>query len=309
MWGYVSLVKSRTWVVAAALTMLAVSSVAPGEAALPGRNGPLAAFVELESREGTYGTLEFFGGAPSAKWVECLESDDTGDDETPCPRNPAFAPGSARVAYELGGRLVVGTLAQKKRRVLAKLTERDGDPAWTPDGERLVFAGRRSGKPGIYSVRTDGGDLRGPLATPGRAPTVSSRGQVAYVAGGSIHVLNLLSGATRKLARGEFPDWSPSGRTLIFQRRSATYLGPASKPGQVRLLSRRARRAVFSPDGKRIAFLRVARGDQTGRYADYSVFSADLNGGRTRLLRRGGEVDTGSEFNSYQEIAWGGRRR
>jgi len=64
---------------------------------------------------------------------------------------------------------------------------------------------------------------------------------------------------------------------------------------------------VYSPDGKRIAFLRVARGDAGGRYPQYSVFAARLNGSNAKILLRGGEVDTGSEFNSYQEIAWGSR--
>ncbi len=64
---------------------------------------------------------------------------------------------------------------------------------------------------------------------------------------------------------------------------------------------------MYSPNGKSIAFLRVARGDGGGRYSHYSVFAARLNGSNRRILWRGGEVDTGSEFNSYREIAWGGR--
>lgn len=291
-----------------AITALATLAIPPGaDAALPGRNGPMAAFVELESRDGTHGTLEFFRGARSADPVECLSSDDTGaDEETPCARNPAFAPGSRRIAYERDGRLVVGGLKQSQRIMLKALTDHDSDPAWDPKGERLFFEGRRAGKHAIYSVRSDGTDLSGPL-TPGRAPAVSSRGRVAYVAGGFIGVLDPGSGSTRKLVRGNYPDWSPSGRSILFQRRSATYTVSGSRRKPPRRLLRRARRAVYSPDGKSIAFLRVARGDDTGRYPDYSVFATRLDGGNPKILRRGGEVETGSEFNSYQEIAWGNR--
>ena len=289
-----------------ALTALATFAIPAGaDGALPGRNGPLAAFVELETREGTQGTLEFFRGARSADPVECLSSDDTGaDEETPCARNPAFAPGSRRIAYELDGRLVVGGLRRSQRIMLTALTERDSDPAWHPNGERLFFEGRRSGQRAIYSVDRDGTDLSGPLA-PGRAPAVSSRGRVAYVAGGFIRVLEPGSGSPRKLARGSYPDWSPSGRSIVFQRRSSTYIVSASGRRRARRLLRRARRAVYSPNGKSIAFLRVARGDDAGRYPDYSVFVARLNGSNLRILRRGGEVETGSEFSSYQEITWG----
>lgn len=300
--------RSSARAVSLALTSLATFAIPAGaDAALPGRNGPLAAFVELESRDGTHGTLEFFRGARSADPVECLSSDDTGaDEETPCARNPAFAPGSRRIAYDRDGQLVVGPLDQSKRTTLRRLTDHDSDPAWDPKGERLFFEGRRSGKRAIYSVRSDGTDLRGPLAL-GRAPAVSSRGRVAYVAGGFIGVLDPGSGSRRKLSRGHYPDWSPSGRSIVFQRRGATYIVSGSRRQPPRRLLRRARRAVFSPNGKSIAFLRVARGDDAGRYPDYSVFAARPDGSNPKILRRGGEVETGSEFNSYQEIAWGSR--
>jgi hypothetical protein len=291
-----------------ALAVLATFAISTGAgAALPGRNGPLAAFTERESREGTYGTLDFVGAPRSAGAAECLSSDNSGlDEETPCARNPAFAPGSRRIAYDLEGRLAVGGLKQSQRVTLRQLTNHDSDPAWDAKGERLFFEGRRSRRRAIYSVRSDGTDLRGPLA-PGRAPAVSSRGLVAYVAGGFVRVLDPRSGASRKLARGGYPDWSPSGRSIALERRSATYVVSDTRRKPPRLLLRRARRAVYSPDGKRIAFLRVARGDAGGRYPHYSVFAARLNGSNAKILLRGGEVDTGSEFNSYQEIAWGSR--
>lgn len=299
------MLSSGAFATLAALATFAIPTAAG--AALPGRNGPLAAYTELQSRDGLHGTLDFLGAGRSVDAIECLSSDDTGaDEETPCPRNPAFAPGSRRIAYDLEGRLVVGGLKPSQRAPLRRLTDHDSDPAWDAKGERVFFEGRRSRRRAIYSVRSDGTDLRGPLA-PGRAPAVSSRGLVAYVAGGFVRVLDPRSGATRKLTRGGSPDWSPSGRSIAFGRRSATYVVSSTRRKPPRLLLRRARGAVYSPDGKRIAFLRVARGDARGRYPQYSVFAAQLNGSRLKILWRGGELGTGSEFNSYQEIAWGSR--
>jgi dipeptidyl aminopeptidase/acylaminoacyl peptidase len=62
----------------------------------------------------------------------------------------------------------------------------DGDPAWTPDGRRLIFTSARSGSSQIYSIAVDGTDLH-PLTTAGggnSAPTVSPDGRtIAFVSG------------------------------------------------------------------------------------------------------------------------------
>lgn len=65
---------------------------------------------------------------------------------------------------------------------LADLTEADREPAWSPDGRRLVFVGLVGGVTDLYTVRPDGTELRRLTAdTPveGR-PVWSTRGQIAF---------------------------------------------------------------------------------------------------------------------------------
>ncbi len=61
---------------------------------------------------------------------------------------------------------------------------RDRYPRWSPDGSRLVFQSNRGGRPALWSVRTDGGQLE----------------PVAGASGGSL----------------TYPFWSPDGRWLAF---------------------------------------------------------------------------------------------
>ena len=59
---------------------------------------------------------------------------------------------------------------------------------------------------------------------------------------------------------------------------------------------------MLSPDGLRVAFLRVAHGD--GSLGTPSVYVARLGSGRARRVRRGGELPIGSTFRSWRDLAW-----
>ena len=294
--------------ISAAVLAIGVPPVA--EAAFPGRNGPIAAFAERTTRTGSFGALEIFFGPRSTPRVTCTISDSAGSETTPCGRNPSFAPGGRRFAFDLEGRLMTEPLASSEQTILPPLTEHDSDPAWTADGRRLVFTGRRAGVSRLYSVATDGTALKALPPGQGRAPAVSRRGRVAYVASGPggpfIHVLDPATGRSRRLVRGNFPDWAPSGRSIVFERGAWTHAIAASGRGPARLAIKVARRPVFSPDGRKIAFLRVARRDSAN--GSYSIFSALRDGSEAKLLRRGGELPIGSELNSYLQLAWGVRR-
>jgi tricorn protease-like protein len=72
--------------------------------------------------------------------------------------------------------------------------------------------------------------------------------------------------------------------------------------GKRTLLVRNAREPVLSPDGKRVAFLRLRRVDR--QLGTASVYIAAVRGGRARLVRRGGELPIGSTFRSWIDLAW-----
>ena len=122
------------------------------------------------------------------------------------------------------------------------------DPAWAPDGARLVYVSSRGGGLDLWSVPAAGGppELLFDVAGAARAPDWSPDGaRLAYsgtVDGKtSIWVLDLDGLEPRRVTRSTTsdlrPTWSPDGRRLAFTRavagRSRTWLvGPGAGPAR-----------------------------------------------------------------------------
>ena len=56
-------------------------------------------------------------------------------------RSPAYSPDGARIAFDAGGALALMNSDGSGLRLLRQATSDDGQPAWSPTGRRLVFAG------------------------------------------------------------------------------------------------------------------------------------------------------------------------
>jgi Tol biopolymer transport system component len=135
-------------------------------------------------------------------------------------------------------------------------------PVWSPDGRRIYFARAAAGRPStvsIWSMRPDGSDQRAVTArVPGR-----------YDIPGS---------------------FAPDGAALAFTReREIWVMRPDGS--EARKLAARSRDPVFSPDGRRIAF--VCDRDENGSlsYGDRTFFANELyvmdaDGSRPRRLTR-----------------------
>jgi Tol biopolymer transport system component len=168
----------------------------------------------------------------------------------------------------------------------------DADPAWSPDGARIVFtSGRQNGMMSylnfdLFVMNADGSEPELLLYTdsPDYGPTWSPDGRaIAANRGGDIYRTDL---ATRQqtLIYSEEPllnasgaDWSPDGRHLAFSGnagvRLAIFVAEAdgSNPRQLTDGPLNDRSPRWSPDGLHIVF-------SSDRDGDWELYSMDADG-------------------------------
>ncbi len=144
------------------------------------------------------------------------------------------------------------------------------DPAWSPDGQQIVFTFRppqaEPAKTSFIEVMNADGTNRQRLTNLGseRLPVWSPDGRtLAFItdqgtAPGEIYLLNVASRTVRSLgSQGDVTslDWSPDGRRLVYT--SAKTLYQIDSDGQHRQRLTDGWDAVWSPDGRTLAFLRT----------------------------------------------------
>ena len=112
--------------------------------------------------------------------------------------------------------------------------------AWTPDGQALVFVGRRRGVQQIYVRRLDASEARPLAGTDGAVlPAVSPDGQwVAFWAGGAIRKIPLSGGPVDEPRTGlRVPPrglaWDDGGRVYFGRERRRPHLADSDRGGAV----------------------------------------------------------------------------
>lgn len=184
---------------------------------------------------------------------------------------PAFSPDGTEVLFmsqaeDPRGDIVRASFRDGGLEDLTNLTPSvmsipDRTPAWSPDGQRIVFTSYRAGSPTVWLMNRDGTN-----------PTQLTRGG----------------------NHGDFsPSWSPDGHTIAFHRVAGVGSTISSQVGLVALdggaprffdLPGRVYDARFSPDGQRLAAW--GRFDN-GTEEDLALIT--LDGGLTRVHTGGQE--------------------
>lgn len=140
-------------------------------------------------------------------------------------------------------------------------------PAWSPDGSEIAFAGQRGNEnTNIYVARRDGTNVRelthfhDGASQPAWSPDGRS---IAFTRGnGGIELVSASGGYIHRLtSAGADPSWAPSGRELVFDRNlgnDAEALYTIRPDGhdvrRVTDLPGEQRSPAWSPDGREIAF-------------------------------------------------------
>jgi hypothetical protein len=167
----------------------------------------------------------------------------------------------------------------------------DIDPAWSPDGARVVFTSRRrciqqrdpqcQSKTEIWSVSVNGGSLRQLTAGPDDAqPNWGTNNRIAFVRSGDIWTMNPDGSGQTQVTSGPGndvePNWSPDGQKIVFSSNR-------DEPG---------------PDC----------GPEGSFRCHYEIYSMNANGtGLTRLTTRPGLEDMAPVYSpDGTKIAWNG---
>ncbi len=171
------------------------------------------------------------------------------------------------------------------------------DPAWSPDGTKLVFESDRDNRnaSNLYVMNADGSSPRRLMVnlTADRNPAWSpTESKIAFQSNrtGSyqVYVVNTDgSSAVQLTSKGESfdPAWSPDGKKIVFDTKRdgnyEIYAMNADGSQPVRLTKNAADdvNPAWSPDGKRIAF-------QSSRDGNHEIYMMNVDGSNQTNVTR-----------------------
>ncbi|MEX2252806.1 MAG: hypothetical protein WD649_01515 [Thermoleophilaceae bacterium] len=259
----------------AVTALLAVSAamfggVTSAHATLPGRTGNIAVGLDYSDRGGV-NNRRIVVLNRRGKELRTLGRCERNEFDPPvgrCPFTPAYSADGSRVAFGSVGtddvsRLAVAGADGSSLRLLPRLTRNDTEPAWSPGG-LIVFTGVTNGKKNLFIVKPDGTGLRQLTFAGGRTAAWSVRNRIAFVRAGRLYTLNPDGTKRVRLRRGDEPDFSPSGKRIIYERTvrdnagfDITRLYILSSLHRFRRFTRRnGSEPSWSPAGWTIAFVR-----------------------------------------------------
>lgn len=280
--------------------VLMVASTA--QAAYPGRNGGIAFSFTAQSEQPPGETSDLWSVATRPHFhLDCSSPSSV---SMICPSDGALAwsPNGRVVAFDSGvsgrGVLAFVNYDGSGARRLPPLTAFDGDPTWAPADDTLAFDGASNAgaRLNVYRVSVDGHHLRRLTGHGGLLPAWSVRQRIAFLRGGNIYVMRTDGSHQRHIThdgRIGRVDWSPDGRRILYNHGSDLHvIDGDGRHGH--LLIRNAYQAVFSPDGRQVAFMADPCGD---------LFTARTDGTHRQMFAQS-SCDGGPNASVVGDPSW-----
>jgi TolB protein len=296
--------------VATSVGILVLVVPVSSHASFPGRNGWIAYQESYSVRPGPFSTC-------GEGWTIGLVTVDGRQREirssSTCDElgDPAFSPSGSRIAVATGRGLGFMDADGGNYSELPPLAGPAYEPAWAPDGRRLVF-GAGGEAEDLYAVNRDGTGVRqltsGPASDSDPAWSHPSRGRPQLIAFdrfpptrdpfsavNDIFVMRPDGSGLRRLTYrgGGSPTWSPHGSKLAFVRRNDIYVMRRNGSGLRRLTRAGGVQPAWSPDGRWIVY--AARDANQGA----PLFVVPSRGGKRRAV----DFSADSEFDDRNPIA------
>jgi Tol biopolymer transport system component len=293
---------ARKWLLRAAPVLVAIAVAPSADASFPGPNGRIA----FEQNSDIY-----LANPDGSVHTRLTTTDEFAE------YRPAFSADEGKIAFVSGrsgnNDIWLMNTDGSNQQQLTDDPGGDSDPAFSPDGTKIVFTSTR-GIVGqhVWIMDADGSNETQLTTTDGNrdSPSFSPDGtKIVYGAFNEIRTMNPDGSGDVALVTGQGrvadPSWSPDGSSIVFHGFGDDLLGeiysvPASGGGIVRLTDRPgiAQHPVVSPDGQRILFFGQNAANES------ALFTMEVDGDDvTQLTTVEGSVDSAPDWGSLATVA------